>query len=116
MTEILAKLNTPDESWRPGLHPNMLWYGPAAFGTYRGLERFSGFQRPVEKCFKGWAGGSAGSRRTKDFTFFGDGFISARAAGPRAPAFRSNPSLANRPPERSTSLGSAIGRGARAIC
>lgn len=81
-TEMLSKLNTPDESWRPYWHPNMVWYGPAAFGTYLGVDRFSGFQRPFEKCFEGWAGGSAGSGRTKHFTRFGDGLYTCSGGWP----------------------------------
>ncbi len=73
VTEMLAKLATRDEAWRPFWHPRMLWYGPAAFGSYLGIERFAGFQVPFEQGFEGWGGGSLGNGRTRHFTRFGDG-------------------------------------------
>lgn len=82
VTEMLSKLNTPDEGWRPYWHPNMLWYGPAAFGSYLGVEHFAGFQRPFELCFEGWAGGSTGSGRTRHFTRFGDGAYTCSGGWP----------------------------------
>lgn len=72
VTEMLGKLATKDEGWRPFWHPDMLWYGPAAFGSYLGIERFAGFQVPFEQSFEGWGGGSLGNGRTRHFTRFGD--------------------------------------------
>lgn len=72
VTAMLGRLATRDESWRPYWHPNMLWYGPAAFGSYLGVDRFAGFQVPFEQSFEGWAGGAAGNGRTRHFTRFGD--------------------------------------------
>ena len=82
VTDMLSKLNTPDEGWRPYWHPNMAWYGPAAFGSYLGIDRFAGFQRPFELCFEGWAGGSAGSGRTRHFTRFGEGAYTCSGGWP----------------------------------
>ncbi len=70
---MLLRLNTPDEAWRPYWHPNMLWYGPAAFGSYLGLADFAGFQVPFEQAFEGWAGGIHPASPTKHFTRFAEG-------------------------------------------
>ncbi len=102
VTEMLAKLNTPDEAWRPFWHSNMVWYGPAAFGTYLGVDRFSGFQRPFEQCFEGWAGGSAGSGRTKHFTRFGDGLYTCSGGWPSLSGTSVRPFLGQKPTGRMT--------------
>jgi len=73
VTDMLARLATPDEAWRPFWHDDMVWYGPAAFGSSLGIERFAGFQVPFEATFQGWSGGSAGNGMTTHFTRFGDG-------------------------------------------
>lgn len=73
VTEMLRKLNTPDEAWRPYWHPEMMWYGPGAFGTFAGVEDFRSFQVPFESQFEGWSGGAAGNGMTAHFTRFGDG-------------------------------------------
>ncbi len=36
VTAMLRQLATKDETWRPYWHENMLWYGPAAFGSFIG--------------------------------------------------------------------------------
>lgn len=102
VTEMLSKLNTPDETWRPYWHPNMVWYGPAAFGTYLGVDRFSGFQRPFEQCFEGWAGGSAGSGRTKHFTRFGDGLYTCSGGWPSLSGTSVKPFLGQPPTGKMT--------------
>ena len=58
VTEMLAKLATKDEAWRPYWHDNMMWYGPGAFGSFVGLDEFASFQVPFESQFEGWSGGS----------------------------------------------------------
>ena len=73
VTDMLAGLATEDEAWRPYWHPNMMWYGPAAFGSFVGIENFAGFQVTFENAFEGWSGGSAGNGMTQHFTRFGDG-------------------------------------------
>lgn len=73
VTEMLRKLATKDEAWRPYWHENMVWYGPAAFGSFVGIENFAGFQVPFENAFSHWSGGAAGNGVTKHFTRFGDG-------------------------------------------
>lgn len=73
VTDMLLKLATKDEAWRPYWHKNMLWYGPAAFGTFVGLENFAGFQVPFENTFSEWIGGATPGSKTRHFTRFGDG-------------------------------------------
>ena len=51
VTNMLRALATEDEAWRPYWSDNMLWYGPAAFGTFIGIENFAGFQVPFEGAF-----------------------------------------------------------------
>ncbi len=73
VTEMLAKLATKDEEWRPYWHDNMVWYGPGAFGSFVGIESFASFQVPFESVFEGWSGGGAGNGMTSHFTRYGDG-------------------------------------------
>ena len=73
VTEMLRGLATEDEAWRPYWHDNMMWYGPAAFGSFVGLKDFAGFQVPFEQAFSEWIGGSVEGSLTKHFTRFGDG-------------------------------------------
>ena len=73
VTKMLLALATEDEAWRPYWHTDMLWYGPAAFGTFAGIENFAGFQVPFEGAFEGWSGGAAGNGMTRHFTRFADG-------------------------------------------
>ena len=51
----------------------MMWYGPAAFGSFVGIEEFAGFQVPFEQAFELWSGGSTGNGVTQHFTRFADG-------------------------------------------
>ncbi len=73
VVDMLRSLATDDEAWRPYWHENMMWYGPAAFGSFVGIENFAGFQRPFELAFDGWSGGAAQNGMTRHFTRFGDG-------------------------------------------
>ncbi|MDD9977022.1 MAG: hypothetical protein OXQ30_04685 [Boseongicola sp.] len=73
VTSMLRKLATKDEEWRPYWHEDMVWYGPAAFGSFVGIENFAGFQVPFEQTFSEWIGGAAHGSRTKHFTRFADG-------------------------------------------
>jgi predicted ester cyclase len=70
---MLRSLATKDEAWRPYWHQNMMWYGPAAFGSFVGIEEFKGFQVPFEAAFEGWGGGLSEHTPTKHFTRFADG-------------------------------------------
>ncbi len=81
-TDMLRKLNTPDEAWRPYWHPNMVWYGPGAFGSFLGIEDFAGFQLPFEAAFEGWSGGAAGNGYTRHFTRYGEGAYSCSGGWP----------------------------------
>lgn len=71
--EMLKGLATPDEQWRPYWHSNMMWYGPAAFGSFVGIEEFQSFQVPFEAAFDGWGGGMSERTPTRHFTRFSDG-------------------------------------------
>jgi hypothetical protein len=73
VTAMLRRLATKDQAWRPYWHENMVWYGPAAFGSFVGIEDFAGFQVPFENAFSEWVGGSVPGSRTRHFTRFGDG-------------------------------------------
>ena len=73
VTKMLRGLNTPDQAWRPHWDTNMMWYGPAAFGSFIGVEAFGDFQVPFEASFEGWSGGAADNGLTAHFTRFGDG-------------------------------------------
>jgi len=73
VTAMLRSLATKDEAWRPYWHDNMMWYGPAAFGSFVGIENFAGFQVPFEQSFSEWIGGATPGSETKHFTRFGDG-------------------------------------------
>jgi len=73
VTAMLRSLATKDEAWRPYWHKDMLWYGPAAFGSFAGIEDFAGFQVPFEGAFSEWIGGSVPGSQTRHFTRFADG-------------------------------------------
>ena len=49
--EMLKRLYTEDESWRPYWHRNMYWYGPSGYGSYIGVDGFARFQLPYESVF-----------------------------------------------------------------
>ena len=49
--DMLKQLYTEDEAWRPYWHQNMMWYWPAGYGSYIGLEGFARFQMPYESVF-----------------------------------------------------------------
>jgi hypothetical protein len=102
VTAMLAKLATRDEAWRPYWHPNMLWYGPAAFGSYLGIDRFAGFQVPFEQSFEGWGGGSLGNGRTRHFTRFGDGRYTCSGGWPSLSGVSVRPFLGAQPTGRMT--------------
>jgi len=102
VTAMLGRLATRDESWRPYWHPNMLWYGPAAFGSYLGVDRFAGFQVPFEQGFEGWAGGAAGNGRTRHFTRFGDASYTCSGGWPSLSGVSVKPFLGQPPTGRMT--------------
>ncbi len=93
VTDMLAGLATEDEAWRPYWHPNMMWYGPAAFGSFVGIENFAGFQVPFENAFKSWSGGSTGNGVTAHFTRFGDGDYVCSGGWPSLMCVRRDPFL-----------------------
>ncbi len=73
VSDMLLGLATEDEAWRPYWHDNMVWYGPAAFGSYLGVAEFRAFQVPFENHFSHWHGGSKPESETRHFTRHGDG-------------------------------------------
>lgn len=82
MIDMLNQLGSPDEAWRPFWHPNMMWYGPAAFGRYVGIEEFRSFKIPFTSAFENWGGGLAPNTPTKHFTRFADGAYSCIGGWP----------------------------------
>ncbi len=50
--DMLARLYTDDQAWRPYWHPNMYWYGPSGYGSYIGVDGFAKFQLPYENIFE----------------------------------------------------------------
>ncbi len=73
VTAMLLELATEDEAWRPYWHEDMLWYGPAAFGSFVGVDNFASFQVPFEQTFSEWIGGAKPGSETRHFTRFADG-------------------------------------------
>lgn len=73
VTQMLRSLATEDEAWRPYWHKDMLWYGPAAFGSFVGIDDFAGFQVPFENTFSEWIGGATPGSQTRHFARFADG-------------------------------------------
>ncbi|WP_171181462.1 hypothetical protein [Ruegeria sp. HKCCD8929] len=71
--DMLWELATEDEAWRPFWHDNMMWYGPGAFGSFVGIEKFSSFQVPFESQFEGWSGATKNNGMTEHFTRFAEG-------------------------------------------
>ncbi len=88
VTDMLAGLATEDEAWRPYWHDNMMWYGPAAFGSFVGIDDFAAFQVPFESTFSFWGGGSSNNGVTKHFARFGDGDYAALGGWPSLMAVR----------------------------
>lgn len=97
VTDMLGKLATEDEAWRPYWHDNMMWYGPAAFGSFVGLENFAGFQVNFEGAFSEWIGGSKPGSVTKHFTRFGDGNYVCSGGWPSLNCLQVKPFLDQQP-------------------
>jgi hypothetical protein len=93
VTSMLRNLATHDEAWRPYWHNDMLWYGPAAFGSFVGIENFAGFQVPFERAFSEWIGGSVRGSQTRHFTRFGDGDYVCSGGWPSLNAVQVKPFL-----------------------
>ena len=90
---MLLNLSTVDETWRPYWHQDMRWYGPAAFGSFVGLENFAGFQRPFEQTFSEWIGGATPGSQTRHFTRFADGDYICSGGWPSLNAVQIKPFL-----------------------
>ncbi|MCP4381034.1 MAG: ester cyclase, partial [Hyphomicrobiales bacterium] len=93
VTDMLSGLATEDEAWRPYWHDNMVWYGPAAFGSFIGIENFAGFQVTFENAFEDWAGGSSGKGRTRHFVRHGDGNYACSGGWPSLSGVQIKPYL-----------------------
>lgn len=93
VTAMLRRLATGDQAWRPYWHEDMLWYGPAAFGSFAGIENFAGFQVPFERTFSEWIGGSVPGSRTRHFARFADGDYIASGGWPSLNAVQARPFL-----------------------
>lgn len=93
VTDMLARLATEDEGWRPYWHRDMVWYGPGAFGSFVGIEQFAGFQVPFESQFEGWSGGSTGNGHTRHFTRFGDSSYACSGGWPSVTGVNVKPFL-----------------------
>ena len=50
--DMLSRLYTEDEAWRPYWRHNMYWYGPSGYGSYIGVDGFARFQLPYESIFE----------------------------------------------------------------
>ena len=97
VTAMLRNLATPDQAWRPYWHDDMLWYGPAAFGSFAGIESFAGFQVPFEDAFSEWIGGSVPGSQTQHFTRFGDGDYVCSGGWPSLNMLQVKPFLGQQP-------------------
>ena len=42
--EMLKRLYTSEQEWRPYWNQNMMWYGPSGYGSFIGIEGFASFQ------------------------------------------------------------------------
>lgn len=93
VTAMLRSLATKDEAWRPYWHDDMRWYGPAAFGSFAGIDNFAGFQVPFEGAFSEWTGGSVPGSRTRHFARFADGDYIASGGWPSLNCVQAEPFL-----------------------
>ena len=97
VSDMLSKLATKDEAWRPYWAKDMMWYGPGAFGSFIGIDEFASFQVPFESQFEGWSGGSKNNGYTKHFTRFGDGNYTCSGGWPSLTGINVKPFLGQRP-------------------
>lgn len=93
VVDMLLGLATPDEAWRPYWHEAMMWYGPGAFGSFVGVDRFRAFQVPFENSFQGWSGGAANNGMTAHFTRYGDGDYVCSGGWPSLTGVQTGPFL-----------------------
>ncbi len=97
VTDMLLRLATKDEAWRPYWHENMMWYGPGAFGSFLGVEEFASFQVPFESQFEGWSGGLSNNGMTQHFTRFGEGHYTCSGGWPSLTGVNVKPFLGQGP-------------------
>ena len=97
VSDMLSKLATKDEAWRPYWHKDMMWYGQGAFGSFIGIDEFASFQVPFESQFEGWSGGSKNNGYTKHFTRFGDGNYTCSGGWPSLTGINVKPFLGQMP-------------------
>lgn len=89
--DMLQGLATKNEAWRPYWHENMKRYGPAAFGSFVGIEEFRSFQVPFEAAFEGWGSGLAPHTPTRHFTRHADGNYPCTGGCPSLPGTHVKP-------------------------
>jgi len=90
--EMLKRLYTIEQEWRPYWHPNMMWYGPSGYGSYIGVDGFARFQLPYESIFDPYRKGTFSMTCEQDsaldlavkghFTRFAEGNYVASAGWP----------------------------------
>lgn len=100
VTDMLRNLATADEAWRPFWHDHMLWYGPAAFGSFVGIEEFASFQVPFEGAFSEWIGGAVEVSRTRHFARFADADFVCSGEWPSLNMLQVKPFLGQQPLEK----------------
>lgn len=91
--EMLLNLATKDELWRPYWHEHMNWYGPAAFGAFKGIEEFANFQTPFEQTFTEWISGIMPGSVTSHFVRTADGDYSCLGGWPSLNCLQAKPFL-----------------------
>jgi hypothetical protein len=80
--DMIHNYGTWDEAWRKYWKPDMSWYGPAAFGSFLGLDGFASFQIPFEAAFENLVGGIDGQGHASHFARFGCGDYACVAGWP----------------------------------
>lgn len=100
VTDMLHSLTTPDEAWRPYCDSALAHYGPAAFGSFLGVEGFASFQLPFNAAFDEFSGGIVPNDRTEDFAAFGTGSYACMGGWPSMSGILVTPFLDQAPTHR----------------
>ncbi len=100
VTDMLHSLSTPDEAWRPYWDGSMAYYGPAAFGSFLGLEGFSSFELAFKAAFDEFTSGSVYNDRTQDYAAFGAGSYACIGGWPSVSGILVTPFLDQAPTRR----------------
>ena len=100
VTDMLHSLATPDEAWRPYWDNAMAYYGPAAFGSFLGIEGFASFELPFKAAFDEFTSGTVNPERTEDYAAFGAGNYACIGGWPSASGYLVAPFLDQAPTRR----------------